>query len=542
MAINKFITGKTSCYALWKYLRFKKGTKKIRTLATDTFNIGSYYKPWYKIFDFNRKIYGTYRSDSGGKDTKVNTFYHFILSPDPKDNITLPQLQDFTREWLEKCFYTTKLDGKCEAVAEYHNDNGILHAHIVINNINFKPDRGNKSQRAAGETNFLSSWLSVNQMRKILAYRKVMCEKRGWHDFFKEDEEELIEKCGLTRKKAQDIIKETKTKMKDTSFLYPDIKYKPPTQIIKGSSYFYTRKGSYYDKKEAKILEKYGTSQKEEIRKKIIIAKDLAKDKYDFLKILSYLHVGVQTDIYGKGWKFSHPNKPQLFYTGYRLGKDFTRDSIIKYLDNNKKEKCLVPYKDYKLKNGLNDTTKLAQEKKNKYGIILAVDNCYQGALYIKNTKKVSVKDQRDWYTKFTNYLNSKEMTNRFRAYDIMEKYGCETSEDLKGKINETEGEEKLLLKFALKQYDGIWENSEIVQKLGLSWFKDKQQNEGKLDINDMTKEEIDQYLKKVQEKNKLKNKTISKEKKKDKKNNYNQTSPSKQLPSKDDRSYKKSR
>lgn len=62
---------------------------------------------------------------------RARTFKHFVISPDPADGIDLAALRELSQAWAKRYF------GNHEIAIVYHDDNeqGIPHAHIVVNNI-----------------------------------------------------------------------------------------------------------------------------------------------------------------------------------------------------------------------------------------------------------------------------------------------------------------------------------------------------------------------------------------------------------------------
>lgn len=82
---------------------------------------------WDEAFDETRQMWG---KDDGRK------YYHFIVSPDPADGIDAKALVDLATNWVQKRYP----DGQW--VVEVHEDNGIPHAHIVLNSV--LPDTGKK--------------------------------------------------------------------------------------------------------------------------------------------------------------------------------------------------------------------------------------------------------------------------------------------------------------------------------------------------------------------------------------------------------------
>ncbi|MCD8205917.1 MAG: relaxase/mobilization nuclease domain-containing protein [Clostridia bacterium] len=66
------------------------------------------------------------------------TYYHCILSPDPKDGITPDNMLDFAGDVAEEFF------PESQCVIGVHRDNGNVHAHIIVNATNIQS--GNKLQ------------------------------------------------------------------------------------------------------------------------------------------------------------------------------------------------------------------------------------------------------------------------------------------------------------------------------------------------------------------------------------------------------------
>lgn len=76
---------------------------------------------WASDFDLVRDAYG---KDDGGRK-----YYHFVISPDPKDGVDLGLARRLAVEWAQARYP----DGQW--VVETHDDNGIPHAHVVLNSV-----------------------------------------------------------------------------------------------------------------------------------------------------------------------------------------------------------------------------------------------------------------------------------------------------------------------------------------------------------------------------------------------------------------------
>ena len=137
MPILKPIAGHTSTARIEAYLE-----KNGRALARDFYNLSwdenqmaGYDEAmkdgvhWSQEMDELRASYGN-DLPHGGR--RARTFVHYVMSPTPEDNLNLEQLRELSRAWVQKYL------PDYQAAIIYHDDNqnGIPHAHIVINNTN----------------------------------------------------------------------------------------------------------------------------------------------------------------------------------------------------------------------------------------------------------------------------------------------------------------------------------------------------------------------------------------------------------------------
>lgn len=133
MPMLKSIAGHTSTRGIYRYL-----AKKNRALAADYLNIdapeGGRAFDWAAAMDGTRRTFG---NDLPWRGKRVRTYKHYIVSPDPKDRISLEALRGLARTWAQEHF------SEYEVAIVYHDDNegGIPHAHIVVNNTNVETGR-----------------------------------------------------------------------------------------------------------------------------------------------------------------------------------------------------------------------------------------------------------------------------------------------------------------------------------------------------------------------------------------------------------------
>lgn len=181
MTYMKILSGHSS--AKWiRYYLFKND----RALDKDFLNLTDRDwkgRDWAKVMDRTREIFGN--NVPVKKDTKVRTYEHFIISLDEKDDgVELDDFRDFVNEWASKWFDSRGPEGqgigRFEVAIAYHDDNkargvqgkqGILHAHLVINNTEVETKR-----RISG----LRTTKVVQAMRADL---QTMSLERGWHAF-----------------------------------------------------------------------------------------------------------------------------------------------------------------------------------------------------------------------------------------------------------------------------------------------------------------------------------------------------------------------
>ena len=121
-----------------------------------TFDCAAWVDPtsWDADFDSVRKAYG---KDSGRK------YYHFVISPDPEDGLDAEAVRALALEWVDKRYKDSQW------VVETHVDNGIPHAHIVVNSVNL----------ASG----LKVHLSNSDVQMDAATLQAICKSRGLSAF-----------------------------------------------------------------------------------------------------------------------------------------------------------------------------------------------------------------------------------------------------------------------------------------------------------------------------------------------------------------------
>lgn len=132
MAMMKSIASTLQCvYHIQDYLE-----KNNRAIARDFLNFSTdldHTRNWSYFFDKTRAKYGNDKR-WGGKDPV--TYQHFIVSPDPRDEVDIDTLRAFVTEWAKDLFGGGEGSlGTFQVAIVYHVDNkrGIPHAHVVVN-------------------------------------------------------------------------------------------------------------------------------------------------------------------------------------------------------------------------------------------------------------------------------------------------------------------------------------------------------------------------------------------------------------------------
>lgn len=135
MPLVKCINGHTGCAAAERYL--EKGG---RAIGHDFVNLDCVERDddstmgWAAEMDDTRALYGNGEPYRG---RPAITYRHYIVSPDPADEIDLGRLRELAVTWAKRHF------GEYQVAIVYHDDNEhrIPHAHVVVNNTNVETGR-----------------------------------------------------------------------------------------------------------------------------------------------------------------------------------------------------------------------------------------------------------------------------------------------------------------------------------------------------------------------------------------------------------------
>ena len=282
MPILKPISGHGSTGGIRRYL--EKGG---RALARDLFNL-SYDErdagalgedakevcAWDAEMDATRAAFGT---DAPWRGKPARTFKHFVLSPDPGDDIDLAALRELACSWALKHF------GDHEIAIVYHDDNarGIPHAHIVVNNANLRTGYRMQTQHPEDLNRDLQD----------------MARERGL--------------SGLSNDRAA----ESPSKARGRA----------------GAGGPRSRRNVYLGRAEKEIMRSGGYSWVGDIRARVALAKTTARDEAEFLGVLDALGVHV-ADNSAKArrddWVFSLAEEPSKKVSGERLGFVYGKEML----------------------------------------------------------------------------------------------------------------------------------------------------------------------------------------------------------------------
>lgn len=281
MAVLKAINGHTGCGRIKDYL--EKGG---RALLRDFFNLSwdevedkgldaalKDEVDWALEMDALRRDYG---NDAPWKGQRAITFRHYVISPDPGDNIGLDGLRELTHAWVRKHF------SDYQVAVIYHDDNRqrIPHAHIVVNNTNLE----------TGRRLHIPNALEMNRSLQEVA------RARGLAAF---DNEMPKGRVGQSDPRT------------------------PPRPR--------TRWATYVNKAERGILDAGAYSWVSDIRNRVSVAKMLSRNEGEFMRILELMEIEVaENSLHAprEDWIFSLADQPSRKVSGERLGMTFGKIAL----------------------------------------------------------------------------------------------------------------------------------------------------------------------------------------------------------------------
>ena len=274
MPFIKAIAGHTRLGAAQRYLE-----KEGRALARDFLNLdapmeglGDDGLPEYGDYDWSSVMDGTREkmgNDRPFKGRKARTYKHYIISPDPRDAVSLSRLRSVTVSWVEENF------GDYEVAIVYHDDNEhhVPHAHVVVNNTNL--DTGRRLQDP--DPGALNGSL-----------------------------QRIARDAGLTH-----FVGRLDGAARDDTH--------------------YRRRA--VDRTEASLARRGEYSWVADIRARVDVARGIAKGPEDFQQALREMGVNVRESASRRGdWVYSLAGTPSHQVTGSKLGASYTRREVTGWL------------------------------------------------------------------------------------------------------------------------------------------------------------------------------------------------------------------
>lgn len=269
MPLLKPISGHTSCKGVYRYL-----TKDDRALAADYLNIDVPDRDgvafdWAAVMDDTRS---RWRNDTPWGGRPCRTYKHYVLSPDPKDHVSLDDLRELAVSWAREHF------SDYEVAIVYHDDNAghIPHAHVVANNTNIVTGRRLQDPDPKDKH-------SLQRMAK----------ERGLSDF------DSAEKRASARGRVRPRTLQTE----------------------------------HVRRAEREIAEKGGYSWVADIRARIRVARSVTRNENEFKGLLKSLGVEVEDNsakARRRDWVFSLSGHPTWRVSGESLGLGYGRESLMR--------------------------------------------------------------------------------------------------------------------------------------------------------------------------------------------------------------------
>jgi len=274
MPFIKAISGHTRLGAAQRYLE-----KEGRALARDFLNLDAPMEglgvdglPEYGDYDWSSVMDGTREklgNDRPFKGRKARTYKHYVISPDPRDAVSLSRLRSVTMSWVEENF------GDYEVAVVYHDDNEhhVPHAHVVVNNTNL--DTGRRLQDP--DPGALNGSL-----------------------------QRIARDAGLTH-----FVGRLDGAARDETH--------------------YRRRA--VDRTEASLARRGEYSWVADIRARVDVARGIAKNPEDFQGALREMGVNVRESASRRGdWVYSLAGTPSRQVTGSKLGASYTRHEVTGWL------------------------------------------------------------------------------------------------------------------------------------------------------------------------------------------------------------------
>lgn len=270
-------------------------TRKERALASDYVNceeVDRRGNPVWRQMDDTRRALGC--DVPVGQHRKVRTYEHFVLSPDPRDEVDLATLRDLATTWAREYF------GNYQVVIYYHDDNElkIPHAHLIVNNANL--------ERQGRVSTILTPAFEARMYRGL----QRMAAERGLHAFT--ERATSVNNAEWAKAERERAMSATPTR-------------EGPRATAQRT----------YRNKQDRELEAKGISWKRDVRDRMACALRMSSTEEEFVEACRVLGLGVRESASrrAKGeYVYRHPGGDAWEVTGSTLGRDWSRWGIQRRL------------------------------------------------------------------------------------------------------------------------------------------------------------------------------------------------------------------
>lgn len=234
---------------------------------------------WASSMDATRHAAG---NDLPWRGERARTYKHYVLSPDPRNNIDLETLRGLAMEWTRENF------GDYEVAIVYHDDNAshVPHAHVIVNNTNLVTGRR----------------LQDPDPRSLKRSAQRLAEDRGLAHFHDECPVQVEANAGVPRA------------------TYPSSRPRRKVHILRA---------------EAELEAKGRYSWVADIRARVDVARSLSTTTDDFVTALSQLGITVSPNspkAERRDWVYSLADQPSRRITGEKLGTSYSMGSVAREL------------------------------------------------------------------------------------------------------------------------------------------------------------------------------------------------------------------
>jgi hypothetical protein len=299
-----------SVFGIYYYLTQSRQNKN-RVIASDFINLDPK-DNWWKVMDQTR-IDNDNNRYKGGKGNKARTYNHYIISPDPKDEVDLDTLRILATDWANKYFKDL------EVAIIYHDDNKnkIPHAHIVVNNTDL--NTGNRFEIPDGMPEKMKR--SLQEIAKDLDLRYFDNNKNN---------------------KISSLHSEEKATGFDIQSINNELAGSVQHSQLEAQSFDpFTIQQEYLTYAERHAEQNGNLLWKEDIRARCDIAYRTTNSPEEFIKACEALDLKVSRTKSGKDYLFIHPERDSWNVTGNRLGYKYTPQEIKKhYISKHRNKEC----------------------------------------------------------------------------------------------------------------------------------------------------------------------------------------------------------